>query len=203
VFEKFLSGNIESFRQRYEGTFGFYKDESGKRLLVKLVEINPGRCSFVDGAGIAYALYPDSPREVGFEFLPPKSAWYNTQRGAVYTQRYALRQFQRGVTSKTLEMNLLIKGVLHPLRVDFENLSALYEKSILPKDAFKGLDEGRSLAISNQFAFDEGSVLLFRAKIGEYKRDVKTFTIKLDEPDLWRTEITDALSAMGCTASIS
>jgi hypothetical protein len=201
MFEKFLSGNIDTFRQRYEGTYGFYKD-GRNRLLVRLQEISPSRCSFVDAQNIPYHVAPDHPQEVGFEFLPPKSAWYNTYRGAVYTQRLASRQWQRGVTGKTLEMMLAKGGSLLPLRVDFGTLSDVYEKSLTPKEALPALQEGRSVAISGQFAFDGGLIYLLKEYIGEYKQDGKRFDIHLSEPDLWRTEITDALTLMGCTANI-
>ena len=202
MFEKFLSGNVESFRQRYEGTYGFYRD-GRKRLLVRLAEITNYQCSFVDAQNIAYKVYPDHPQEVGFEFLPPKSAWYNTSEGAVFAQRQATRQWQRGVTQKTLDLTLLKNGQPFPKRVDFRSLSEIYEKPILPKDAFVNLGKGMSIAISGQFAFDCGQVYVLKECIGQYQQDGTKFTIKLSEPELWRTEINDALSAMGCSASIS
>jgi hypothetical protein len=205
MFEKFKSENLDSFRQRYEGTFGFYTDgKNKKRLLVKLTEITAGRCNFQDAKGVSYHVNPDHPEEVGFEFLPPKSQWYNTSKGAMFTQRLASRQFQRGVTGKTLEIHLLGKGQLWSTRVGFDTLSEIYEKALSPKDALPNLDREMSVAISGQFAFDNtGSVLLLREQIGDWKRDGRRFTIKLAEPSMWRTEITDALTAMGCTADIS
>jgi hypothetical protein len=85
MFEKFLSQNLESFKQRYEGTFGFYRNEEGKRLLVRLDSITARNCVFKDANGVDYRIRPDSEENIGFEFLPPKSQWYNTVDGAVYT----------------------------------------------------------------------------------------------------------------------
>lgn len=208
MFEKFLSQNQESFRQRYEGTYGFYSD-GRKRLLVKLAEISTAQCAFVDADGVSYRVRPDHPDKVGFEFLPPKSAWYNTEQwGAVYTQRLAQRQFQRGITSKNVELLQLAGGDLHPRRLDFHSLSAIYEHNVDPKTAFKGYASGRvpSIAISSQFAIDllAEQIRVLKEPIGSCKWDKKTgFTFKLTEPQLWRTEITDAITGMGCTADIS
>lgn len=202
MFEKFLSANVDAFRQRYEGTYGFYKD-GRKKLLVRLVEITGGQCSFVDAQNIAYKVYPDHPQDVGFEFLPPKSAWYNTPEGAVFAQRQATRQWQRGVTNKTVELNFLKGGQMYPMRVDFRSLSNIYEKPMTPKESFGNLAKEMSLAISGQFALDRGLVFVLKEHIGSYENDGDKFTIKLAEPELWRTEIMDALNAMDCSASIS
>lgn len=204
MFEKFLSENIENFRQRYEGTYGFYRDGGNRRLLVKLTEIAGNQCNFVDARGITYNVRPDHPNEVGFEFLPPKSMWYNTEYGAMMAQRTASRQFQRGVTSKTLDIVLLHKGTLVPRRVDFQNLSAMYEGKLSSKEALAGLSEGRSMALSGQFAVDHGVVFLLRERIGTYEQTkANNFRFKLTEPDLWKTEISDAIKAMGCYSDIS
>lgn len=203
MFEKFLSENADNFRQRYEGTYGFYRDGT-KRLLVKLVSISPDQCQFVDGRDVMFSIRPDHPDNIGFEFLPPKAQWYNTKiHGAVHTQRLAHRQFQRGVTSKTLEIMRLKGGALHPIRVDFRNLSAIYEDGMKPDEAFPSLKEGGSVAISGQFALGSGIVYLLKEPIGTYIQDGKRFTFKLEEPQLWRTEISDALNLMGCSANIS
>lgn len=204
MFEKLLSGNIETFRQRYEGTYGFYRDGQNK-LLVRIASVDGGQCTFVDARNLTYHIAPDHPDNVGFEFLPPKSQWYNTARGAMYTQRMALRQWQRGVTGKTIEILLLQDAEMHPLRVDFANLSAIFEHPIRPADALGNLEKGLSLALSGQFAMSNGHIYVLKQKIGKvnFLRLSKKFVIKLDEPDLWRTEINDAITAMGCSASIS
>lgn len=203
MFEKFLSANVENFRQRYEGTFGFYKDGGKNRLLVKLTGISAQSCDFVDARGVTFSIRPDHPDNVGFEFLPPKSQWYNTKAGATYTQRIAHRQFQRGVTTKTLEAFLLKNGQLAQRQINFPTLSDVYENSMSPKDAVKQLDEDKSFALSGQFAMGSGAILLLKETIGTYSRSGGDFKIKLNEPDLWRVEISDAIKAVGCTADIS
>jgi hypothetical protein len=203
MFEKFLSENIENFRQRYEGTFGFYRADGNKRLLVKLTAVSVSTCNFTDASGTTYNVDPDHPDDVGFEFLPPKSQWYNTPEGAVFTQRVASRQFQRGVTSKTLEIHLLRDQALYPMSVNFKNLQPIYESPTTPRDALKKFGPKCSLAISGQFALDRGLVFLLKEPIGGYERDGSAFKFNLVERDLWKTEISDAIVAMGCSASFS
>lgn len=204
MFEKFLSANLESFKQRYEGTYGFYRDEKRKRLLVRLDSISGEECSFTNSDGIDFKLRPDTSRDIGFEFLPPKSAWYNTPEGAVWTQRIAQRQFSRGVTNKNLEILLLDKGVLLPQRVDFKTLGNIYERPIPPAMAIKEFGNGKSMALSHAFALSASErIYLFKEVIGTYTRKENKFVFKLHEPSNWKTELTDALKAIGCVAEVS
>lgn len=203
MFEKFLSNNVENFAQRYMGTFGFFRDAKRKRLLVKLTDVRNDRCEFVDASGIPFHVVPDASEDVGFEFLPPRSSWYNTDRGAVYTERIAQRQFQRGLSSKNINM-FLLKGILTPIKVDFQNLSAVFEAKEDTKGSLVALDKSMSFALSPQFALDpSGVVMLYRDPIGKFTRKDKHFSFTLNEPQLWKTELTDALAAIGCTAEIA
>lgn len=203
MFEKFLSNNVENFAQRYQGTFGFYRDANRNRLLVKLTEVRADRCEFVDANGITFHVRPDASDDIGFEFLPPRSAWYNTDDGAVYTERIAQRQFSRGITSKNINMYVL-KMLPLSVRVDFKTLAAVFSAPDDYKAAVKVLDEGKSFALSPQFALDPaGTVWLYRENIGNFNKKGNNFSFKLNEPQLWKTEITDALAAIGCTAEIT
>jgi hypothetical protein len=201
MFEKFLSADAEAFRQRYEGTYGFYRDEKHKRLLVKLNYIRDNVCSFVDAQEIEYKLYPDSKDDIGFEFIPPESVYYNTTKGAMLVNRLAARQFSRGVNGKNIEIYGFDGNIQFGYKVNFENLKLVYESNVTPAEAL--LAERGSLALSRQFALSRDCVFLFKEQIGKYTRDGVNFRFKLNEPDLWRTEITDAINLLGCTAEIS
>lgn len=204
MFEKFLSGNVESFRQRYEGTYGFFRDDKKNRTLVRLDSISETRCDFLDADGLNYHINADTAEEMGFEFIPPKSSWYNTPDfGAVFTQRRAQRQFSRGIHSGNLAMFALTSGVTANLGVDFVSLSQIYEKAIPPRQALEKWKEGTSIAISGQFALSSGNVFLFLDNVGTYKRSGSHFLFKLREPRLWKTEITDALTSLGQTLEIA
>lgn len=202
MFEKFLSANVEAFRQRYEGTYGFYRDENKKRLLVRLESIGTAVCAFVDANGIEYRLNTNSERDIGFEFLPPRSAWYNVEEGAYYTQRLAQRQFSRGVTDRNLGVYYLNKDRMWRKEIDFPTLAALYEGAMTPKEAIGRLGN-RSFALSRQFALDRAGVWLLEEKIGTYRKEKDKVFLTLAEPDLWRTELTDAFAAIEHPVEIS
>lgn len=208
MFEKFLSENAESFRQRYEGTYGFFRSENGKRKLVRLTAIRENRCDFEDADGIPYHIAPDTVRNLGFEFLPPKSQWYNTENGAMLTQRVASRQFQRGISPKNVVITAVGRnGVPQPVQVNFINLASIYDRFVPASLAMEDFihERANGVAISGQFALTTSghAVWLFNDMIGAYKRDKRNFKVTLNEPTLWRTEIADALNRLECTAEIS
>jgi hypothetical protein len=199
MFEKFLSANVGDFKQRYEGTFGFYRDEKGKKMLAQLTEIGNHTCTFSDVRGLEYHLNVDAEKDIGFVFLPPKSGYFNTEQGAHLVQRIAARQFQRGVSSKNISITLLNAGGQLPQRVGFPILEKVYEKIVSVKDAVSGYNRGDvpSFALNNQFALDNaGFVWLLAEVIGKWERGNTTkFKLKLHDPVLFRTELSDAFKA--------
>jgi hypothetical protein len=205
VFEKFTTKNYETFKQRYEGTYGFYRKEDRSRMLVRLETIGDRRCVFIDSKGVEFELAVNSERNIGFEFIPPKSNWYNSEDGNVYlVSRLAQRQWQRGISPKNTAVHLLSKGRLWPARVEFDTLDAIYNRSIMPRDAVERLHKGEAFALSNHMAVANGSLFLYGDVIGSVKTaDNVLYQVKLTEPDLWRTEVTDAFIALGKTVEVS
>lgn len=204
MFEKFTTENADNFRQRYEGTFGFYRDgETNKRILTKLNYIRNDYCGFVDSRGVEYKLYPNSEKDIGFEFIPPRSDYYNTVDGAVLVKRVAARQFQRGLSSKNTAIYQLESRGLDAARVDFPMLNKIYLNPVAIRDAFAKKDSLPSVAISKQLALTEHTVYLFEKQIGTYAQKGTHFAFKLEEPDLWRTEINDALKSLHCTVEVA
>jgi hypothetical protein len=213
VFEKFLSNNSGDFRQRYEGTFGFYRGEDGKKLLVRLEAINERVCLFIDKNGLEYRLNVDSEKDIGFDFIPPKSGYYNTLMDdgtlqPVLVSRVPARQFQRGVSSKNTKITRLIAGQAAAIPFNFPILEKIYLTALSTEEAFgrwNNNPKAGAVAISKQLALDAtvGKVLLYENWIGTFKKKDTHFTCKLDEPALWRTEITDAFRALGCTTEVN
>lgn len=205
MFEKFTSNNWREFSQRYEGTHGFYRDERKKRILVRLSGINAERCSFVDSKGMSYSLNSDSMEDIGFEFIPPEARFHNTEDGPVLVQRKAQRQFQRGISNKNTTLHLLGAVRFGEVRVDFPYLEKIFLNALNHKTAFEQFKKlGTACAISNQIAINGyGNVYLWDKKIGTFTRRENHFMFKLEEPALWRTEITDAAKAVDCTAEVA
>lgn len=206
MFEKFLSENIDNFRQRYEGTYGFFRNDQGKRMLVRILAIAPDRCDFVGPGDISFHIRPDVKDNIGFEFLPPKSQWYNTEDGAMYVERVAQRQFSRGITSKNILIYKLDRGTPAPTSVGFKNLGMIFDSGVFaPKKLLTMLGNSKAIAVAPSFAFDpSGYIYLFKEAIGNFtKQKDSHFIIKLAEPDIWKTELTDALTSLGYTSEIA
>lgn len=208
MFEKFLRANAGDFRQRYEGTFGFFRDERGGRTLAKIDGISDTVCSFVNAKGVSFSLNVDTDKDIGFEFIPPKSQFHNTDDAVFLVRRVAARQFQRGVTGKNVEIYRLVGNTLTPQRVDFPVLSKIYENSRTAQEVVSRLTkegmEKNGLALTGPVAFGRAVVYVYERLVGEYTtEDYKHFKVRLDEPDLWRTEVTDALRSINKTVEIS
>lgn len=201
MFEKFTSQDAGDFRQRYQGTYGYFVND-GKRTLTRLDRINANgtlsTVEFVDRDGLSYLLKPDTDKEGrGFEFLPPKSAYFNTQEGEpLLVSRVPARQYLRGICDRNTQITNL-RDMVEP--VDFGVLIRIFETTITPKQALecalKSTKKYRGVAVSPQIAvgIDYGAIKLFNQQIGSvnYMKS-GLFKIALDNPDLWRQEVVDA-----------
>jgi hypothetical protein len=137
MFEKFLNNGTNTFRQRYNETFGFWVDNVRKiRKLVKITYIsdNNGHLVFVDDKGVESVLYSDSDEDVGFEFAPPVKSWYpHTTYGAVLGYRVPNQQYRRGIhvdNYSIVTLNSANNKV--NLDVSFDNLNQMFNVS--PKE---------------------------------------------------------------------
>ena len=204
MFEKFTSQDAADFRQRYQGTYGFFK-QGDKKILVRLERINSERgqksVEFVDKDSTKYMLYADSDDpSIGFEFLPPKIAYHNTKgRGTYLLKRIPHRQYLRGICDRNTAIATVL-GSMVP--VDFTFLGLLFGEKASVNEAFyealtnKGKKE-RSFALSSQFAIslDKGMIYCLGRSIGNVSIPTQPETkliIKLDDFELWTTEINDA-----------
>ena len=200
MFEKFTSVDSQDFQRRYQGTYGFFTHQ-GKKTLTRLDKINAdGRASYVefsDREGLKYLLKPDSETDgIGFEFLPPKCAYYNTKSGTpLLVSRVPARQYLRGICDRNTSISTLNNDFLP---VEFENLVTIFEERATPAEALipalKADLKNSGIAVSPQFAvgFKLGVIKCFNQAIGKAKYDTGLFTISLDNPSLWQQEVMDA-----------
>lgn len=202
MFEKFTGPDAQDFRQRYEGTYGFFI-KGDQRILVRLDSINTEdvkQVSFSDKDGIKYKLRADSDDDsVGFEFLPPKNSYHNTLEGTYLLKRIPTRQYSRGICDRNTSIQT-VSGRVVP--VDFKYLHQLFGKNPSPKEMLALVQSPawkfeRSIALSSQFAIqlDNSRLYCFSLRIGEValtKDNVVAIT--LDDPSLWQTELRDCFS---------
>lgn len=212
MLEKFSSEGWRDFQQRYEGTFGFYRDEKGKHL-VRLVAVGDTACSFVDAKGIDYILNADTERDIGFDFLPPKSQYFNTKKGAVYVQRIAARQFQRGISPKNIEIYRMADYGLAPEKVGFQVLETIFNSDVATKTALQALLDKKapSAAISHNIALNSGcsesgttaSLFVLGNPVAMWKLEEGTVNVTMvDEEKLFAVEIADAFKRLGVPVNV-
>lgn len=208
MLEKFFSNTARDYHQRYEGTYGFFTSDSNVRKLVRLARVvtddDRPFIDFVDDTGASYRLLADSDR--GFEFIPPKSAWYNTSGGAAYVQRMAQRQWTRGVSRRNTQIFSLNGGELRPVPVDFPYLTEIYAVDT-KTDVNTLRKSGLSFALTADIAVDPKTKVLYvlNQPIGQFtetKGDVNIFNVKLEDKSLWQTEILDAFKRNNLKAEI-
>lgn len=200
MFEKFLSTNAGDFRQRYRGTYGFFSKD-GKRTLVQLSDVSAerGLVVFIDAKEQTYKLNVDASDDIGFVFLPPKSAWHNTSTGPYFVRRVAARQFQRGIC----EANTAIRRTGgRGVAVCFQSLSDIFEKAITPKEAVAAKQE--AVAISPQFCVDTSQkyIWMFDQAIGAATKKDDHYSVELRDPEMFGVEVQDAFKRAGIEVTV-
>lgn len=197
MFEKFLSTNAGDFRQRYQGTYGFFS-RSGKKQLVRLANVDTemGVIKFVNSTETPFNIRWDAEEDVGFEFISPKPCWHNTKMGPLMVRRIAQRQYQRGIS----DTNTAISnpgGGHHGIH--FEVLSAIFENPLTIKEAAKS----GIFALSDQMLVGEKHLWLFNQAIGNVTRDGAAIKVVLNDPAMFITEVNDAFrrAEIGVTVS--
>lgn len=200
MFEKFTGEGARDFRQRYQGSYGFFR-KGGKRHLVRLTDINsdhsPPFIRFTDKNGESYSLNADAQDDVGFEFLPPRSCWRNTPTyGAILSRRIATRQWIRGVhDSNTAFVIPRIKN----LNVTFQILEELFLAEapdfLATTEAMLKAGLQRYVALNESFAVGPfGEILLFDTAVASFTKKEDEFVVKLFDSKLFGVEIKDAFT---------
>lgn len=194
MFEKFTSLGSADFKQRYIGTYGFFK-EGEKKTLVQISAITRDTVHFTDRNNSGYHLKADSLSDVGFEFIPPKSSYYNIAGGdPVLVTRVPARQYSRGVCDKNTMIRKLNLG---GQEIGFNMLAAIFEsKETVASALSSGYKDMLGFAVSPQFAvsFMNKDLRCFDHSIGSVEYNGDLFQINLDQPEVWSTEIKDAFT---------
>jgi hypothetical protein len=205
MWEKFTSDNAGDFRQRYQGTFGFFRKDNAPPVLAKLTFVEH-IVGFVDKRGQTYEVFPDRPGEIGFEFLPPRAGWTNAMEGAFYTERVAQRQFSRGVCERNTRIYQLVEKGFATQPINFNTLEKVYEIKADNLAAWNLFVAGAipSYSISREFAMTKERVFVYSAECGTVKSLSATkVVVALEDDALFRTELSDAFRKIGVTLEVS
>lgn len=211
MFEKFLSANSQDFRQRYQGTFGFFVGDGQEELcqLHRIItDATPQYVEFRSADGREFYIRADSKHDRGFRFIPPKAAWYNTKDGVpLLVGRIPARQFLRGLCDRNTSITDFNQET-YP--IDFTTLTKLFLDKVSVSDALVQMDKvmcqkrGAGIAISPQFCVSPAfsRIKCFNATIGKCDYKDGTFAVSLEDPDTWLTEVTDAFRRAKLEATV-
>lgn len=183
------SDNIEDFRSRYRGTYGFLVREGKTDLLVYIKETSGGHVTFQNVDGNEY--YANLDQNVMFRFLPIIRGWHNTRVGPRYFMRIPERQFHRGISrGNTAIYSLSANGLFQHTSIELKLLEDVFVKK--PQSSFAGyasFDENYHIP-NKYFLLTETAIYMYDRKIGTIE-DRKT--ILLTEP-VFKQEVQDFIT---------
>jgi hypothetical protein len=171
--EQFTSDGYKDFRQRYEGTFGYYTTETNKRLLVQVTEVNPVEMKFVDRNRGDYVALSDKGHV--FEFVAPVKRLFDMRGRVALIIRKPAKQYQRGISASNTQVVLLDTGTV--LAPSFNNLSCAFTDDGFNKQKFAEYVDGKreQVVLSRMIALVRDDVFLYNAIVGTVDRQTKTF----------------------------
>jgi len=169
MIEEFKSEGWRDFSQRYKDTYGWYLTDTGRKVLVQLVDVNDTTLKFAGKEGQTYTAIADKGN--CFEFLPLERAVHNTPTHVYYCSRVPARQWRRGVhQANTSITNLLGGGWAGGEKLSFDLLEQIFQENN-PTDYIQSFLSGDrvGLALNSMFAMGKNRVYLYNRVIGEYK----------------------------------
>ncbi len=113
AIEEFTSNGARDFRQRYQGTYGYFTTDSGKRILVFMASVDEYKTTFVDAAGVEYTAIAD--KGICFEFIPLEKRLFIFEDGLCLASRRPARQWQRGICAANSRMDELSYMIGHDI----------------------------------------------------------------------------------------
>jgi hypothetical protein len=184
------------FRQRYEGTYGFYTTEEGSKLLVVIDSVNEEEVKFRDSKRLSYTALSD--RGLSFEFLSPVKRLFAIGDMVYLIERRPARQFQRGVSANNTRIYKL--DTMAPVPINFNNLAAAFDEDteVRYKLQLVRMEKGlrKTLLLSDMLAFVNGSVYLYKDVIGRLDLANKKVVLSKNM-GMFRQEVLDAIRDTG------
>ena len=184
--EEFNSAYWSDFRQRYQGTYGWWETDKKERLLVYLREVGEERVIFQNKDGFKFTAIADQGNS--FTFLPVVRGCFNyLDDGVVVTRRRPARMWKRGVCEENTDIISLATG--KTLGVNFQTLEGIFgDKTNTALARFKQTLTGNA-AIDNVFSVVGNKLFLYENQIGSYANREFTLT-----SDLFQQEVNDLVN---------
>jgi hypothetical protein len=161
MLDTLTSRNHQDFRQRYQGTFGWFQTPPPERkIFVQVTDVSSDQVTFTDSKNIPYIVYRDSGYV--FEFLPVMKGWFNTKNNLMYLSRIPARQWHRGISSGNTTVEIFNEGRNIAVPCNMASLSQVFEQAISVEDAAKR----HNFALSRYFAIAGDSLWFQNQRVG-------------------------------------
>ncbi len=166
--EEFKGAGASDFKQRYQGTYGWYVKSDKSLHLVKLSSIGERACTGVDAAGMEYRFVADAGNE--FSFLPVEKGLYLVDDEVILVTRKPARQWKRGLCSENTVFTNLSTG--RNQAVDFRTVASIFTKDVKAPEYKAGTD----IVFRNYAAFVKDKVYVLELEVGTIKDKVITMS---------------------------
>jgi len=161
MLETFQSRNSRDFRQRYQNSWGFFKTESGERLLVVMRDIGDHTASFEDARGARYKARADT--DVEFEFIPVNKRLFIHDDNLMYVGRVPARMFSRGVNEQNTQIVALPQ--MREEALTFQNILSAFASEHAPVEQSH---TRQAFTLSDTFGVTSGILYVYQHQIGTW-----------------------------------
>lgn len=189
MLETFQSDHSRDFRQRYAGSFGYYKDDNKRKIFVLISNVGDLEVSFVDEKENVYSARADSGIE--FEFIPVKKKLFVHRDELLYIRRRPARMWARGINPQNTEVSNVLVGKDQTL--NFAKVVAYLKTCVDVKLNIQKLEEKNvsAVVLSDLFGTTNGSLYLYDKVVGDFRPDTREIVVT--EP-LFHQEIEDLVA---------
>lgn len=190
ALDTFQSMTSRDFRQRYQGSYGWYTDKATqKRTFVLMTDVQEMIVNFIDENENKYQVVADTG--VMFDFVPVQKKLFVYKKELMYIRRRPQRQWARGINLQ----NTRLCSVLKPggdVALSFPRMVASMQPHGDVKDNITKLanNEINVASLTNQFGVVDGKLYLYDNLVGEFAHDLQQ--IRVLEP-MFKQEIVDLM----------
>lgn len=188
MLDSYKTDSAKDFKQRYHGSFGYYKvPETGRKVLVYIAEINAEGVTFQDKHQTVYKAMPDAGVE--FEFIPVTKKLFVHKDELFLVQRRPARMWSRGISAQNTSIYKVTTGGIKTVGFNYIEASLDEDKNTVLQNV-KEMENGKrnTCLLSPNFGAQQGQIFVYDDIIGTFLPDRRE--IRLDET-LFRQEITD------------
>lgn len=189
MIEEFKNDGWKDFQQRYSGTFGWFEDSAGKKVLVQVGACDSTTLVFNGADKMPFYAKADAGNK--FTFIPTTRGAYQYLDTVLVVNRIPARQYKRGICRENTQLYDLVRRV--NLLPTFENLAVIFG----PPDNTPVLqwckERTGNICLDGVFSIVKECVYAYDKIIGVYS--MKDKLVKLD-CDVFKQELTDTFTRL-------